>query len=102
MRLFISSRRRRSSTERPTADVVLHEAGTDHDIGLRLTVLGALAQLGPKDRAVLVLRYCDDLDAATTADLLGITPEAVRTRARRALARLRDELGDTLTDLRSS
>ena len=64
-------------------------------------MLAALAQLGPIDRAALVLRYCEDLDAATTADLLGTTPEAVRTRCRRALARLRDVLGDNLTDLRS-
>ena len=102
VRLFISDRRRRSSTERPTADLGADEQVPDEDVSLRLTVLAALAQLGPIDRAALVLRYCEDLDAATTADLLGTTPEAVRTRCRRALARLRDVLGDNLTDLRSN
>ena len=102
VRLFISDRRRRSSTERPTADLGTDERGPDEDVSLRLTVLAALAQLGPIDRAALVLRYCEDLDAATTADLLGTTPEAVRTRCRRALSRLRDVLGDNLTDLRSN
>ncbi len=102
VRLFISDRRRRSSTERPTADLGAGERVPDDDVSLRLTVLAALAQLGPIDRAALVLRYCEDLDAATTADLLGTTPEAVRTRCRRALARLREVLGDNLTDLRSN
>jgi RNA polymerase sigma-70 factor (sigma-E family) len=102
VRLFISGRRRRSSTERPTAELGTQQAAAGDDPALRLTVLDALARLSPADRAALVLRYCEDLDAATTADLLGTTPEAVRTRCRRALARLREELGDTLTDLRSS
>jgi len=102
VRLFISDRRRRSSTERPTADLGADEQVPDDDVSLRLTVLSALAQLGPIDRAALVLRYYEDLDAASTADLLGTTPEAVRTRCRRALARLRDVLGDNLTDLRSN
>jgi RNA polymerase sigma-70 factor (sigma-E family) len=102
VRLFISERRRRSSTERPTADLGAREQRPDEDVSLRLTVLAALAELGAQDRAALVLRYCEDLDAATTADLLGTTPEAVRTRCRRALARLRDVLGDNVTDLRST
>jgi RNA polymerase sigma-70 factor (sigma-E family) len=102
VRLFISGRRLRSSTERPTAEIVVQEAAADEDVGLRLTVLEALGHLGPADRAALVLRYCEDLDAATTAGLLGSTPEAVRTRCRRALARLRDLLGDNIDDLRSS
>jgi RNA polymerase sigma-70 factor (sigma-E family) len=102
VRLFISDRRRKSSTERPAADVGTAEPAPYNDVSLRLTVLDALAQLSPIDRAAVVLRYCDDLDAATTADLLGTTPEAVRTRCHRALARLRDKLGDNLTDLRSN
>ena len=101
VRLFISGRRRRSSTERPRAEITPAERAADDDITLRLTMLDALAALDRTDRAALVLRYCEDLDAATTADLLGTTPEAVRTRCRRALARLREVLGDNLSDLRS-
>jgi RNA polymerase sigma-70 factor (sigma-E family) len=99
--LFISGRRRRSSTERPRAEITPEQPAADDDVTLRLTMLAALAALDRTDRAALVLRYCEDLDAATSADLLRTTPEAVRTRCRRALARLRELLGDTLSDLRS-
>lgn len=99
--LFISGRRKRSSTERPRAEVTPEAPAADDDVSLRLTMLDALAALDRTDRAALVLRYCDDLDAATTAGLLGTTPEAVRTRCRRALAKLREVLGDDLSDLRS-
>jgi DNA-directed RNA polymerase specialized sigma24 family protein len=47
----------------------------------------------------VVLRYWDDLDAPTTSALVGLSPAAVRTRCSRALARLRDVLGDDLAEL---
>jgi RNA polymerase sigma-70 factor (sigma-E family) len=49
----------------------------------------ALAQLGPRQRAVLVLRYFEDLSEAQTAELLGIRVGTVKSRARDGLARLR-------------
>jgi RNA polymerase sigma-70 factor (sigma-E family) len=98
VRTFLSGRRRRSSTERPRADVdpgVVH----DEDLALRQTLLAALAQLSAQDRAVLVLRYWEDLDAAAAAELLGSTPAAVRTRSKRALAKLRELVGGDLAAL---
>jgi RNA polymerase sigma-70 factor (sigma-E family) len=98
VRTFLSGRRKRSSTERPTAELDAGRAPAD-DVSLRVTLLAALAQLDPADRAVLVLRYWEDLDAPTTAELVGSTPAAVRTRCSRALTRLRGVLGDDLADL---
>jgi RNA polymerase sigma-70 factor (sigma-E family) len=53
----------------------------------------ALAQLPPRQRAVLVLRYYEDLTEAQTADLLGCTVGSVKTQASRALAKLRGIVG---------
>jgi RNA polymerase sigma-70 factor (sigma-E family) len=57
-----------------------------HDDG---TVLAALSALPPRQRAIVVLRYLQDLSEADTADLLGISTGAVKSGASRALARLR-------------
>ena len=52
-------------------------------------VVGALAQLPPRQRAVLVLRFFDDLDVTETARLLGITPGTVKSATSRGLESLR-------------
>ncbi|HEU4347851.1 MAG TPA: SigE family RNA polymerase sigma factor [Actinoplanes sp.] len=48
-----------------------------------------LAALGRKQRAVLVLRYYEQLDDPAIADLLGCSPATVRSHASRALKALR-------------
>jgi RNA polymerase sigma-70 factor (sigma-E family) len=57
-----------------------------HDDG---AVLAALRALPARQRAIVVLRYLQDLSEADTADLLGISIGAVKSGASRALARLR-------------
>lgn len=100
LRVFLTQRRRRSSREQPTDGIDrVDRSVEDADVTLRVTLLDALGQLDRTDRAVLVLRYWEDLDAPTTAALVGMTTAAVRTRSVRALARLRDVLGDSLADL---
>ena len=44
--------------------------------------------LSPRQRTVIVLRYYEDYDDVTIAELLHCSPGTVRTQARRALARL--------------
>jgi RNA polymerase sigma-70 factor (sigma-E family) len=53
----------------------------------------ALAELPPRMRAVLVLRYTEDLSEASTAELLGCSVHTVRSQTVRGLARLRALLG---------
>jgi RNA polymerase sigma factor (sigma-70 family) len=53
----------------------------------------ALQRLSPQRRAVLVLRFYEDLPHAEIARLVGCPVATVRTRVRRALADLRKELG---------
>ena len=48
-----------------------------------------LATLGRKQRAVLVLRYYEQLDDRAIADLLGCSPATVRSHASKALKTLR-------------
>src|SRR5262249_128661 len=48
-----------------------------------------LATLGPKQRAVLVLRYYEEMQDEAIADLLGCSPATVRSQASKALKTLR-------------
>ncbi|OHV36960.1 MULTISPECIES: SigE family RNA polymerase sigma factor [Pseudofrankia] len=66
------------------------EAGQATD---RHDLLGALRRLPAKQRAVIVLRYFDDLSEARIAAELGCGPGTVKTHAARGLARLRELLG---------
>jgi RNA polymerase sigma-70 factor (ECF subfamily) len=54
----------------------------------------ALAQLDPRDQAVLVMRYVEGMSSDEVGQALGMPAPTVRTRTRRLLARLREELGD--------
>jgi RNA polymerase sigma factor (sigma-70 family) len=56
----------------------------------------ALAQLGPTDRAVVVLRFWEDLSVAQTARDLGLSEAAVKNRSLRALRALRQLLDTPL------
>ena len=64
----------------------------DHDEAVR-----ALAGLPPRMRAVLVLRYFEDLSEAQTADILGCGVGTVKSLASRGLARLRARMSTPST-----
>jgi RNA polymerase sigma-70 factor (sigma-E family) len=55
----------------------------------RLVLREALARLTPRQRAVLVLRFYEDLTEVETARLLGCSVNTVKSQARHALGRLR-------------
>jgi RNA polymerase sigma factor (sigma-70 family) len=58
-------------------------------IDLSVTLREALYRLAPKYRAVLVLRYLEDLSDDEIAEVLGCRPSTVRSQAVRAIDRLR-------------
>ena len=52
-------------------------------------MLAALAGLPARQRAVVVLRYIEDLDVETTAHLLNISTGTVKSQSAKGLAALR-------------
>lgn len=66
----------------------------EDDIGLRDEVWSWLATLPPQQRAVLVLRFYEDLPDSQIADLLGCSEGTVRSNASRGLASLRTRLSE--------
>jgi RNA polymerase sigma-70 factor (sigma-E family) len=60
---------------------------------LKLVVLDALATLPAKARAVVVLRYWEDLSVEQVADLLGCSTGNVKSQSARSLDKLRAVLG---------
>jgi RNA polymerase sigma-70 factor (sigma-E family) len=63
-----------------------------------IAVRDALARLAPRQRAVLVLRYFEDLTEAQTAEILRCRVGTVKSQTRDALARLRAIAPDLLLD----
>ncbi|MEU9761031.1 SigE family RNA polymerase sigma factor [Streptomyces sp. NPDC047985] len=61
---------------------------------LTVTLLTALAELPPRARAMVVLRYWEDLGVRTVAELLRCSESTVKSQCSRSLATLRTRLGD--------
>jgi RNA polymerase sigma-70 factor (sigma-E family) len=98
MSVFISSRRRLWRREHPHAAPPDTAAVAVGDPDLGLAVRKALADVPPRQRTVLVLRYWEDLSVEETAHILGISPGTVKSQSARGLATLRAALGDALPD----
>ena len=84
---------RRPEQAMPSAGLGPVVADGTNQIADRDYLLRALAGLPPRQRAVLVLRYFDDLSEAETAAMLGCSLGTVKSQAARGLARLRDAAG---------
>lgn len=80
--------------ELPTS--ILPEAAHASDPSTRPAVIEALGQLPPRQRAVVVLRYYEDLSVAETADALGCSTGTVKSQTFEAFAKLRVLLGDAV------
>lgn len=93
---YLSGRRRRWRGEVPSAvvpDTTDTSAGEDlaGRAGARDAVRRALARLSPQQRAVVVLRYLEDLSIEETARTLGCSTGTVKVQSGRALAALRGD-----------
>ena len=69
---------------------------SDIDQASREDLRAALTALSPRQRAVVVLRYYEDLTERETANQLGISIGSVKSYGREALARLREVLPDAV------
>ena len=92
---LISKKRRRSASEVVSHDVVTADwsqpesAGVARRVTDRDTVLGLLRQLPDRQRAVMALRYYEDLPDAQIAQVLECSEQAVRSAAHNAMKSLR-------------
>jgi len=88
---FLRSARQEVARQRDQAlDDQLDDA-TDV-VAIRLDMGGALAALSSEDRAILLLRYQEDLDYRAIAEALGCPGGTVASRLNRARERLRAKL----------
>ncbi|GAA1991268.1 SigE family RNA polymerase sigma factor [Catenulispora subtropica] len=92
-RTFLTETRRRRWHETPT-EVLPDVAEREDPIAQRLVVRQALMTLPPKCRAVLLLRFWEDLSVEATADALGCGTGTVKSQTSRGLMLLRARLGD--------
>ncbi|GAA1844811.1 SigE family RNA polymerase sigma factor [Asanoa iriomotensis] len=84
---------------REVLHAVLPERGVGdgaHQVEQRHVIVDALRELPPRTRAVVVLRYWDDLSEAETAAALNCSIGTVKSQASRGLARLRLVLGERM------
>ena len=97
---FVDGWRRRRLLELPWStppDVSagdLVEAATD-----RITLQAALDRLTPRQRAVLVLRFYEDMTETQAATVLGVSPNTVKSQTRVALQRLQELAPDAVAEL---
>jgi RNA polymerase sigma-70 factor (sigma-E family) len=66
---------------------------------LRILILEALRSLPPRPRAMLVLRYWEDLSVEQTAAILGCSEGNVKSQCSRSLEKLRIALGEPFAEL---
>ena len=90
---YVSAWRRQWRGELPSGTVP--ETADAHDmasdVATRDMVRRALGRLSRRARAIVVLRYIEDRPIAEVAELLGCSPETVKSMASRAMGTLRED-----------
>lgn len=91
-RTFLNERRRAQRRYEVNTATVWENADPHDELAVResrQTLLGALQRLNPVERAVIVLRYWDDLSVKATVGALSIPPGTVTSHSHRAMVMLR-------------
>jgi RNA polymerase sigma-70 factor (sigma-E family) len=86
-------KRREHSAEHPVLDTPVHDV---YDDGSGSALWDLVQSLPRKARAVVVLRYYEELSEAETAATLGISVGTVKSQTSRALAPLRGRVPEAL------
>jgi RNA polymerase sigma factor (sigma-70 family) len=85
--------RRRQAREREAAQMNMPNDDPDLDLTRIAPILDeALARLGKQDRTAIILRFFERRDFRAIGEALGVTEDAARMRANRALDRLHNVL----------
>lgn len=92
LNLFLNQQRKRR--REVLTDQTPEPAVTEHDHDLALTLTAMLEDLPEKQRAVLVLRFWDDLTVPQISECTGVAEGTVKSQISRALHALRDRLGE--------
>lgn len=88
-----SGRRRRGHELLALTEPETVTAGPEDEVVLRQEIWSRIELLPPRQRAVIVLRYYEDLSEAEIAETLGCAPGTVKAHASAALQTLRISLG---------
>lgn len=96
LHVYPSGRRRRWNAETPTGELPepangANQASVFDHVDLRLLLTRAMSMLPPRQRAVIVLRFVEDLSEAQTAHALGCSVGTVKSQTSKALASLRQQ-----------
>ncbi len=97
--LAIDAWRRRQARPHEVGDAHPELGSTGPDVERKLVLREALLRMTPKQRAVLSLRFYDDLTERQAAVVLGCSVNTVKSQTRQALARLRELAPDLLDEI---
>lgn len=93
-------RRRRARPREVLTDAHPELGGSGPDLERRLVLREALLRLTPKQRAVVSLRFYEDLTEVQAAAVLGCSVSTVKSQTRVALERLRALAPDLIEEVR--
>jgi RNA polymerase sigma-70 factor (sigma-E family) len=95
---YLGQHRTRRAGEIPV-EKVPEPTGPFGTADLRVVLIQALAALPPRARAVVVLRYWEDLSIDQVAAILRCSAGNVKSQSSRGLLKLRDLLGEAMPEL---
>lgn len=101
LRAFLMSRRRarwhRETLIADPPETAVEDDASYGSIDSRLAMRATLASLGPRQRAVIMLRFWEDLSVKQVAAALDVSPGTVSSQTLRALATLRAQITEEPT-----